>query len=356
MTNYELFPRVEPLDLISFSEEKKRLLITSEGFEERSLSFMSQRIPKNFDKIIICKYYPPKESQYEKLLNIIQNHYSKKTKFELVEVVYNRFEPFLFEIEMQNCLMNVSQTFEEIVLDISVMSKYMIMQIICLLKEYIGDLRIVYTEPMYCAPTQEDGFASEQNSATLLPSVGVENIVRTPLLSSLVMQQSPSLLVAFLSFNEQLIRALLSECNPSRVLLINGVHPHLLWREKATCNIHKTIIKENYHDNPVDENGQLIRKCSTLYYSETFELLANIYKSFGEDYRIILSPTGSKMQAVGCSLVKSSCEDIHIEYPTPESYYVAGYSSSEIRLIHQISFRNFKNSIQKLATQYALNG
>ena len=236
------------------------------------------------------------------------------------------------------------------------MSKYMILQIIYLLKDYSGFFRIIYTEPMHYAPLQEDNIICEQNNATLLPSDGVQNIVRTPLLTSLIMQQSPSLLVSFLSFNEQLIRALLSECTPSRLILISGVPPYLLWREKAMNNIYKNIIKEYYHDNEIDDNGMLIRKCSTLYYSETFDLLSSVYKSFCENYRIIISPTGSKMQAVGCALIKICCDDIHIEYPTPESYYVDGYSSSEIRSIHQVLFANLESHLNKLADKYELNG
>jgi len=353
MKNLNLLPEIEPVDLTSFSIMKQRLLITSEGFEKRSLSFLSQEIEVFFNKVIVCKYRPSKESRYDELINLLERRCSTET---INDIVFSRFEPFSFEIEMQDHLLNCSGIFDEIVLDISVMSKYMIMQILCLLKEYTGTLRIIYTEPMQYVPLQELPFIDEQSNAVSLPSTGVQNIIKTPLLTSLIMQQSPSLLVSFLSFNEQLIRVLLSECNPSRILLINGVPPHIPWREKAMNNIHKNIIKEYCHDNPVDENGLLERKCSTLYYAETFKLLASIYKSFGEDYRIILSPTGSKMQAVGSSLIKNCCEDIHIEYPTPESYYVNGYSSSEIREIHQILFVDFKEHVQNLSAQYELNG
>ncbi len=353
MISSNLIPLVEPVDFSSFSINKSRLLITSEGFEERSLSFLSQELPKCFDKIIISKYYPLKKSRYNELLSVIYKHYSNDV---VHEITFNRIEPFLFEIEMQEHLAECSSQFDEIVLDISVMSKYMIMQIMSLLKDYSGELRVIYTEPMQYAPLKESELLEEQTSATVLPSVGVQNIIRTPLLTSLIMQQSPSMLVTFLSFNEQLIRALLSECNPARLMLINGVPPHLAWREAAMNDIHKNIIKEYYRDNQTDKDGLLVRKCSTLNYTETFELIADIYKKFGEDYRIILSPTGSKMQAIGCALIKNCCEDIHIEYPTPESYYVDGFSSSEIREIHQVYFSNFQSHIQLLSGEYCLNG
>ena len=62
------------------------------------------------------------------------------------------------------------------------------------------------------------------------------------------------------------------------------------------------------------------------------------------------------MQAVACALMKNCCEDIHIEYPTPESYYVDGYSSSDIKQIHQLVFDEYKIDIQNIATAYGLHG
>ncbi|EHL66933.1 hypothetical protein [Cloacibacillus evryensis] len=353
MIDTDFFPKLEPLNLISFDRAKKRLLIISEGFEERSLSFISQKFNFSFDKIIICRYEPQKESKYNELIKVIESRCLTK---DMNSIIFNRFEPFLFEVEINKYLESCSYKYDEVIVDISVMSKYMIMQIMYMLKGYSGNVCLIYTEPVQYAPLEDTKVFDEQNKATLLPSVGVQNIVRTPLLISLVMQQSPSLLVAFLSFNERLVRALLSECNPARVLLINGVAPHVPWRERAMNDIHRNIIKEYYHDNLTNSEGVLERKSSTLYYGETFKLLVEIYKLYCEDYRIILSPTGSKMQAFACALIKICCDDIHIEYPTPESYYVDGYSSSEIRLIHQAYFANFKGYVSELAAQYGLNG
>jgi hypothetical protein len=359
MTDFVSFPDVNSVNFTSFTEKKERLLILSDGFEKRSLSFLSDNVTVCFDKIIVCVYDNREKTKLNDLLDIIKNRYSTA---KITKIPYNRFDPFSFEIKMQEYISKYLTIFEEIVIDISVMSKYLIMQIMFMLKEYTGDVRIIYTEPVKYAPTEEEwkGYIDEQKNAILLPlpSTGVQNIVRTPLLTSLIMQQSPSLLISFLSFNEQLIRALMFECTPSRVLLVNGVppHPYSAWRENAMYNIHKDIIKEYHRDNVLDNDGLLRRKCSTLYYAETFTLLADIYNQFNKDYRIIVSPTGSKMQAIGVSLIKNCCEDIHVEYPTPESYYVDGYSSAEIKEIHQVLFTEFCDFIKNISTIYRLNG
>jgi hypothetical protein len=345
-------PKVEALCLTK--EPLKRILIISEGFEQRSLSFLENSAAIYFNKIVLCRYFPKKESKYEEMKRIISKFHNKT---QLEEISFNRYNPFDFENNIDNKFRDIN-TYNEIVLDISVMSKYMIMQFVYSLSCYSGILRVIYTEPKNYAPTQEQykSLNEIQINAIMLPSFGVHNVIRTPLLTSIVMQKSPVLLVAFLSFNEQLIRALLSECNPMHLFLINGIPPNLKWREAAMMNIHNQIIKEYSRDNPLDSDGKLSRRTSTLDYRETFELLAQIYREYGIDDRIVLAPTGSKLQALGCILIKMCCPDIHIEYPIPESYYIEGYSSSEIKQIHQVVFNDMPKFLANISKQYQLDG
>lgn len=344
------FPIIEQ---VRFDVFGKSLLILSEGFEARSLSFIAQCSSIKFDKILVCKYYPHKKSMQDELLDII---FKTQPSAIVSEFEYNRYEPFSFESSLISELENVN-SYTDVVIDISVMSKYMIMQIICALINFTGKLKIVYTEPASYAPSEEEfmSLRATQQLATTLPSYGVHDIVRTPLLTSLVMQKSPTLLVAFLSFNEQLIRALLSECSPTHLYLINGI-PAAGWREKAMLEIHAKIIDEFKWDNKFNPDGTLQRRTSSLFYFETFDLLADIYKKHCVKNRIVLAPTGSKMQALACALFKLCCSDVHIEYPTPESYYVEGYSSSQIKKIYQVSFSNLGEFIRDISEGYGLNG
>jgi DNA-directed RNA polymerase subunit F len=338
------------------TETKKRLLVLSEGFEERSLSFISLSKDLELDKIIICKYYPQKKSKYTDLKSILSEYHKKA---ESIELTFKRFEPVEFENDFQDIFSQINN-FDEVIVDISVMSKFLIMQIFYILSTFRGKVKIIYTEPTFHAPSEEEFNQSRalQSNATLLPfsSSGVHNVIRTPLLSSTVMQKSPTLLVSFLSFNEQLIRALLSECSPMHLYLINGISSHYHWREDAMLFIHENVRKEYIRDNPIDENNKLERRVSIIDYRETFELLASIYNTHCIDSRIVLSPTGTKMQTIGCALIKLCCPDIHIEYPTPESYYIDGYSSSTIREIHQVVFNDMPDFIKEISMKFRLNG
>jgi hypothetical protein len=248
---------------------------------------------------------------------------------------------------------------DEVTVDISVMSKLMIMILIWHLREFKGVVRIVYTEPVSYTPSQEEYEKQKDDygKPITLPSYGVHEVVRTPQLSSVVMQRGPALVVTFASFNEQLIRALLSTISPTRLLLINGRPPHLLWREKATQEIHSEIIREYADDNPRDPSTGLIRRsASTLHYGETFDILGQIYRENCYLYRMVVAPTGSKMQALGCALFKICCPDVHIEYPTPESYFISGYSSNEARSLYEVVFDSFVGALNAECEQHCLNG
>ncbi|MDR1914409.1 MAG: hypothetical protein LBQ68_08030 [Clostridiales bacterium] len=356
---FNILPEIKPIDLSQTPYRAKRGFIVAEGFEQRSLGFVSVCQDIAFNTIIVCRYLPQRPTKYDDLLHLLSEK-NPCTKIEPLE--FNRDDPFEFEVNLQTKLTALSE-YKEIVVDISVMSKYMIMQIFCSLVSFPGSVRIIYTEPMSYAPRENEfeQYNTLQSDATLspsmLPSSGVHNVVRTPLLTSIVMQKSPVLLVSFLSFNEQLIGALLAECNPMNLYLINGVSPHaeFAWREDATQKIHEPVLKMYPNDNPTDTLGALRQKVSILDYRETFNLLATIYKDHCVDKRIVLAPTGTKMQALGCALIKLCCSDIHVEYPIPESYYVEGYSSSEIRQIHQVVFENIPEFIRRLSNKYKLN-
>ena len=345
-------PIVKDAVAISPKEYKNRLLIIAEGFEERSLSWISSQ-PKEvlFDKAIICRYAPTKRTRFDEMNNAV----GPRTKNKPITLQYNRFLPTLFEQDFIQALPGLLPYYQQIVIDISVMSKMLIMIVLQVLKEYTGNLTLVYTEPATWSPSEDEfnkmmELKKSDGSFIGLSSVGVYDIIRTPGLSSVIMQSCPSLLIAFTSTNEQLISVLLNEVNPALTLLINSKNFREPWREKAAISIHKDIVKGfPMYNNPVDS-------FELMDYKSVFEKLASIYVENCYDKRIILSPIGGKMHTVACALIKNCCPDIHVEYPTPESYVFDHYSSSDVYAIHEIDFRSFHNFLFDLCVEYGLNG
>jgi hypothetical protein len=59
---------------------------------------------------------------------------------------------------------------------------------------------------------------------------------------------------------------------------------------------------------------------STLDYREAVIMLEQLYWNLAVDHRILLAPTGSKMQTISCFLFAALHPDVHIEYPTPNGF------------------------------------
>jgi len=345
-----MLPHVNEKDIFK-SSARRKILILAEGFEERSLSWIDNE--KNtliFDEAIICKYFNHKKTRFDDLKIAVKKH----CKTEPIVFEYNRFEPTSFEMNFRFKIQSISD-YDEVFIDISVMSKFLIMIIICSLINFRGKLKIIYSEPNQWGPTEkqfEEAISTKEFGSWIsLSSVGVRDIVRTPNLSSVTMQNCPVYLIAFLSFNERLLSALISEISPSRLQLVNHSCERQKWREPAMIEIHKDVIDE-YYNKGIEE----IFTTTVLDYKAVFEKLAEIYRERCYDYRIMVSPTGGKIHAVSTALFKLCCPDVHVEYPTPESYVFDNYTSAESCSVHQITFPCFKNFIKELSNSYNLNG
>lgn len=336
----------------SFESSTKKLLIIAEGFEKRSLKWISNRNNKTmFYKAIICKYSPSKKSRFDEMIQIVKQHSIHPPQV----LEYNRFEPTIFEHEFKEYIDSMSEI-QEIIIDISVMSKLLIMIILCSLGKFEKKVTLIYSEPMNWGPTEKKfhEIISNRKYGTCigLSSVGVGTVVRTPLLSSIIMQNSPIYLIAFLSFNEQLINVLINEISPTKLQVINHKCSRVKWREDAMLSIHKELIEEN-KDNESDSS---VKSFELTDYKSVFNELASIYRNNCYNYRIVVSPTGCKVHAVSCALFKLCCPDVHIEYPTPESYLFDEYSSEKVSRVHEIVFDNLSNLILCLKKEYHLNG
>ncbi len=169
-------------------------------------------------------------------------------------------------------------------------------------------------------------------------------------LSSVVMQKNPAVLIAGLSFNEQIVNILVNDINPEKLYLINQGCLRDCWREAAIEHIHENILDEYSHQKDI------LTKFLLTEYDKVFEYIASIYKRYWLTNRIIVSPTGYKVHAISFALMKICCPDIHVEYPTPDSYIFEGYSSDEIECIYELGFERFEECLVDIYEKYALGG
>jgi len=339
------------------SNYQNKLLILAEGFEARSLTWIRHRDNElDFMDALICKYNPRTgENRCEELSNAVRSRCSG----DVIELDYNRFEPALFEQNFYEISIGCSK-YDEIFIDITVMSKLLIMIIMNTLKNFHGDVRIIYTEPNAWGPSEEE-YRTEmlKDSAELnnhwlgLSSFGLDSIVKTPRLSSVIMQGSPIFLISFLSFNTSLTWVLLDEISPPKIQFFGHSCERHKWRANAMHEINNKLIKD-YSAHGIDFEDNVT--ADKLNYIAVFEELARIYRERCYRFRIVIAPTGSKLHAVASSLLKICCPDVHVEYPTPKGYCSESYTSDEIYATYQIEFKNFSNFAINLANRYELNG
>lgn len=331
----------------------RRLYIGTYGFEDRSLGWVNHRINKRniLSDAIIVRYSHPKGRNKIQQMNIaLQALGVSKPR----EIKYDLWATHSIEETLLTEFGSLNDKYDEIVIDISAMTKFLVLVSLCYLSHYRGSIRVVYSEANHYPPSPDEfnSYKAEMAQIVGFPSYGVEMILRATCLSSIRMQGQPVTMVAFTSFNEQLIRHMLGTINPHRLILINGQSPRLgyEWREAATQEIHESLIEEYTLDNALDSKGVLKSVTSTLDYRETVTCIDDIYKEHGMLERIICVASGSKMQTLGLFFSKIRHPDIHIEYPTPDSYLMTG-NPTGVKMVHELVFEKYADDLKILGNR-----
>ncbi|MBX3048705.1 MAG: hypothetical protein KIT46_00215 [Anaerolineales bacterium] len=327
-----------------------RLFIAAHGFEPRSLGWAGFQENNSgiLDDARIVSYKNPKGTNLVKELNALLSNLGS-SNFAIKELPYDTKSPHEAEDIMLEALEDQND-FVEIVVDISAMTKLLILATLNALRGFKGILRLAYTTQKPYLPSQSVYERSKKNMklVSTYPSRGVGSIVRARFLSSTKMQGQPVTLVAFTSFNEQLIRHMLGTITPHRLILVNGIpnNHEDKWRELAMQEINQGLIKEYPADNELDKTGRLKNKSSLIDYRDTIKVLDKLHNKHGVFERIICVASGSKMQTVGLFFAKQMHPDIHIEYPTPNSYLV-DREHSQRGEVYEVVFNNFAELISK---------
>lgn len=301
-------------------------IIVAPGFEDRTLALPNVLLPEQgTTQAVVVTYsnWHP-NNRVDDVIKELERKAVQVTKESLIE--YDRYNPDSFADALQGSLER--QGITKVLLDISTMSKLAILLCLNVLCEINADVTLFYAEAGEYGPSQEE--YRQARAKMLQPSIqvhsGVGSVIRAARLSSVALQGEPSAAIAFMSLNELLTQALINAVYPSRLFLINGRPPVFTWREEATAWIHEKLGQEwPLEDNPLSvpkegAPGLPLRVCSTLQYAEATSTVLDLYWKLSNQYRVILAPTGSKMQTVGAFVAKALHPDIHIEYPTPKGF------------------------------------
>lgn len=294
-------------------------LVAVAGFEERAKAIFEEfdgRNDTNYIQTAAGIQYKPNNNR-----NDVQALERGLSSLGLSEdstqrLTFDRYNPDSFEPVFSDFLDSIPE--EHILLDISGMSKLLIMISLHLLAERDYSVTIFYAEAEEYSPTEEEYVETiqstkdpDRNPAFL--TYGIYDIVTTRGLSSALGSGQPMVVVAFPTFNHQELMALTSELSPSQLVSIEGT-PHYEsdhWRKESIRELNNGIESHI----PVDWY-----ETSTFDYQSTASLLNDIYRRYSDDYRVVLAPTGSKLQTLGCLLFRRQHQDIQVVYPVTREY------------------------------------
>jgi hypothetical protein len=345
-------PRIaERRSVIAHAEE---VLIHAPGFEDRTLASAKVVRAPHMNRAILLRYRPHNSAnRLSEVREALTGRGFVTTEADVI--TYDRFAPAGFEARLKARLRALNA--HGALVDISTMSKLAILLVLGVCHELRLSVRVFYAEAEQYGPTKDEFDRARESGRVHQPSLqiysGVHGVIRVNSLASVAMQGQPTAALVFMSFNDALTQVLLNTVFPGRLLLINGRPPVHRWREAATAWIHDQVRQEWTEDNPVSRQAGRVklpkRVVCTLQYRETVEMLLRLYWNLSRDHRVLLAPSGSKMQAVGCYLVKAIHPDIHIEYPSPEGFmpeYSHGIGPKWL-----VDFGDFAGTLAKLMVE-----
>src|SRR5712692_1176676 len=146
-----MLPARAPYNSESKENAMSRIFFAAEGFEDRTIAW-PEALPQDtiFREGGVFRYVPEKKSRLEELLAKLQPRCTQKIRV----LDFHRFEPARSELQLTVELGDLLHGVSEVVIDISVMSKLMIMMLLYALRDFGGALKIIYSEPVSYAPSE----------------------------------------------------------------------------------------------------------------------------------------------------------------------------------------------------------
>jgi len=333
-------PEIRPLNLKRI--KGKIIYIGVVGFEDRSLELFNCALKAKvkFHKVVAIEYLPydqrNRKEEFEK--NIKRMRLANKNVHWLI---YNRIDPESFSAALNKYVKKIELDFT-IIVDISAMSKFLITVLLQELRFLSNAVEIAYSEAKLYHPRKaifEKEKTKDPREVPIFLTTDIYKIVTTYSLSSISMQGYPIILITFLTFNYKELAALINEITPEFLVLIEGL-PHRKkneWRASAVRWINHKVT---------DYIKPEKKTVSTFDYKELPPYLETIYKKYGNTHKLIIAPTGSKLQTFAIFIFKQLHPDIQLIYPVTKEF--SSDYTEKVEGLWNISIPEFNKFIAQL--------
>lgn len=321
------------LDTCPHSIDGRDALVVCAGFEDRALAFL-RRIADGGSrgfKITEIDYIPEvAENRIDELRAV-----ARTTESSLTALPYRRTNP-----ESVDAILGTLVEAERLYIDVSGMSRLLIVQLVASVVRTgaLSRTSVIYTEAAEYPPTEEQvrvTLADHADYRKVLSfiSSGVVGLTIAPELSTVAMQGQPVRVIAFPSFNAAQFATVCAEINAAAFTILNGSPPlpENGWRREAIRGLNGL---DGLHDK--DEVD-----VSTLDYRDTLRVVLDTYAQYGATQKLIVAPTGSKMQSVAVGLAVGFLRDLQVVYPTPKHFPNPSNYTTGVRATSHLSLARF---------------
>jgi hypothetical protein len=326
-------PSLQPVE--RYSLQSGDCLIVCAGFEERALGVLENALlgPVPF-KVVVVEYLP---FVAQNCWPIIRER-CVRSGLSFSELTYDRQNPAGFG---EALIQRVADCDGRIFVDVSGMSRLLIVQMLVALGTRTDRFRrcsIAYAEAKTYPPSRDEVEAEiakrdiDPTYSVLFLSARVFDVTVVPELSSVSIPLGQTRLIAFPSLDAYQLTALRAELQPSRFTFIGGnpPNPANAWRPDAIRRI-----------NRLDTVKHDALSTSTLDYRETLDSLLQLYGIHSERERLLISPTGSKMQTVAVGLFRAFMDDVQIVYPTRKEFRSPSNYTKGVGQLYSLALDNF---------------
>lgn len=289
------------------------VLLMCAGFEDRAIEALARAVRNGCCGFrVLCIEYLPSIPENR---SAVIAEFCSTAKATIEILPFNREHPAGAAERLLDCVSDA----EYLHVDLSGMSRLLIVQLVAAIVrgKRAGRVEILYCSAHDYPPTREQVQASLSEptdlvGVTMFVSTGVFGLTIVPELSSVAMQGQPMRVIAFPSWNTTQLAAVCSEMQASYFTIVHGVppDPQYMWRRDAIRVLNRVDSLPALQEIDV----------STLDYRETLNMLLDVYKLHGQREKLIVSPTGSKMQSLAVGITCGFLRDLQVAYPTPRSF------------------------------------
>lgn len=320
------WPEVEPVEDIVIGPAD--CLVTAMGFEDRAVAGIERACEgsRGFH-VGLVRYLPEMEENRDRqFLEVSRAHGLHVRQF-----TYDRKRPAGMGLEVAD----YAASFDKVYVDISGMSRLLIVQTLVALIERGKECEIVYSEAEVYPPLERE-YDEAHVPGVAMPSFvssGIFEVASSPELSSVAMLGSPIRLISFLSFDPSQLSNLVQEIQPTHNNVVKGRSPRLemAWRTEAVDRLNATTV--------TTLQGVKVHEACTFDYRQTLKMIVELYGMYSAFDRIVIAPTGSKMQAVAIGIVRGVLADLQIVYPTPREFLEPSRYTEGVKQVFRVPVR-----------------